>query len=135
MTYQTHLIVYGPGGYRFTDFMRVGLPLDVALRRHRGLPDPDGLALLSVSAPQSPRPLPIRRAYSASQSFPEGTGELQNFGKGMPSPVRGRVALLDWGPDPPSARASDRRQHPRAWARQILDFGGTTVLGSDVARR
>jgi di/tricarboxylate transporter len=28
VTYQTHLIVYGPGGYRFTDFTRVGLPLD-----------------------------------------------------------------------------------------------------------
>jgi di/tricarboxylate transporter len=27
--YQTHLIVYGPGGYRFTDFTRVGLPLDL----------------------------------------------------------------------------------------------------------
>jgi di/tricarboxylate transporter len=29
VTYQTHLIVYGPGGYRFTDFVRVGLPLNV----------------------------------------------------------------------------------------------------------
>ncbi len=29
VTYQTHLIVYGPGGYRFTDFLRVGLPLDL----------------------------------------------------------------------------------------------------------
>jgi len=29
VTYQTHLIVYGPGGYRFTDFVRVGLPLDI----------------------------------------------------------------------------------------------------------
>jgi len=28
VAYQTHLIVYGPGGYRFTDFVRVGLPLD-----------------------------------------------------------------------------------------------------------
>jgi di/tricarboxylate transporter len=28
VTYQTHLIVYGPGGYRFKDFVRVGLPLD-----------------------------------------------------------------------------------------------------------
>ncbi len=28
VTYQTHLIVYGPGGYRFTDFMRVGIPLN-----------------------------------------------------------------------------------------------------------
>jgi di/tricarboxylate transporter len=27
--YQTHLIVYGPGGYRFGDFLRVGLPLDL----------------------------------------------------------------------------------------------------------
>jgi di/tricarboxylate transporter len=26
--YQTHLMVYGPGGYRFADFVRVGLPLD-----------------------------------------------------------------------------------------------------------
>jgi di/tricarboxylate transporter len=26
--YQTHLMVYGPGGYRFTDFLRIGLPLD-----------------------------------------------------------------------------------------------------------
>lgn len=29
VTYQTHLIVYGPGGYRFGDFFRAGLPLDV----------------------------------------------------------------------------------------------------------
>ena len=29
VTYQTHLLVYGPGGYRFTDFIRVGLPLDL----------------------------------------------------------------------------------------------------------
>jgi len=28
VTYQTHLIVYGPGGYRFTDFVRVGIPLN-----------------------------------------------------------------------------------------------------------
>jgi di/tricarboxylate transporter len=27
--YQTHLMVYGAGGYRFTDFMRIGAPLDV----------------------------------------------------------------------------------------------------------
>lgn len=27
--YQTHLMVMGPGGYRFSDFIRVGLPLDL----------------------------------------------------------------------------------------------------------
>lgn len=27
--YQTHLLVYGPGGYRFTDFMKVGIPLNL----------------------------------------------------------------------------------------------------------
>ena len=26
--YQTHLIVQGPGGYKFSDYIRVGLPLD-----------------------------------------------------------------------------------------------------------
>jgi di/tricarboxylate transporter len=27
--YQTHMMVYGPGGYRFSDFTRIGLPLDI----------------------------------------------------------------------------------------------------------
>ncbi len=27
--YQTHMMVYGPGGYKFSDFIRVGLPLDI----------------------------------------------------------------------------------------------------------
>ena len=29
--YQTNLMVYGPGGYRFSDFTRVGLPLQIIL--------------------------------------------------------------------------------------------------------
>lgn len=29
ISYQTHLIVYGAGGYRFGDFLRVGIPLDL----------------------------------------------------------------------------------------------------------
>lgn len=27
--YQTHMMVYGPGGYKFTDFLRLGIPLDI----------------------------------------------------------------------------------------------------------
>jgi di/tricarboxylate transporter len=29
--YQTNLLVYGPGGYRFLDFTRIGLPLSILL--------------------------------------------------------------------------------------------------------
>ncbi|MCK4711645.1 MAG: SLC13 family permease, partial [Marinosulfonomonas sp.] len=29
--YQTNMLVYGPGGYRFTDFMRVGIPLNLTI--------------------------------------------------------------------------------------------------------
>jgi di/tricarboxylate transporter len=29
--YQTNLMVYGPGGYRFADFTRVGVPLQLVL--------------------------------------------------------------------------------------------------------
>jgi di/tricarboxylate transporter len=27
--YQTNMMVYGPGGYRFSDYMRIGIPLNV----------------------------------------------------------------------------------------------------------
>ena len=29
--YQTNLMVYGPGGYRFNDFVRIGLPLNILM--------------------------------------------------------------------------------------------------------
>jgi di/tricarboxylate transporter len=29
--YQTNMMVYGPGGYRFTDYLRLGLPLTLAV--------------------------------------------------------------------------------------------------------
>ena len=29
--YQTNMLVYGPGGYKFTDFMRIGIPLNLSI--------------------------------------------------------------------------------------------------------
>ena len=29
--YQTNLMVYGPGGYRFTDFLRIGIPMNIIM--------------------------------------------------------------------------------------------------------
>ncbi len=31
MGYQTNTMVYGPGGYRFTDYLRLGIPVNVAV--------------------------------------------------------------------------------------------------------
>ena len=29
--YQTNLMVYGPGGYKFNDYLRLGIPLDLTM--------------------------------------------------------------------------------------------------------
>lgn len=31
ISYQTNLMVYGPGGYRFSDYLRIGIPLDITV--------------------------------------------------------------------------------------------------------
>jgi di/tricarboxylate transporter len=29
--YQTNTLVFGPGGYKFTDFMRIGIPMNLTI--------------------------------------------------------------------------------------------------------
>ncbi len=31
MGYQTHMMVYGPGGYKFSDYLRIGIPLNILI--------------------------------------------------------------------------------------------------------
>ncbi|MEM8633054.1 MAG: SLC13 family permease [Pseudomonadota bacterium] len=31
ISYQTHMMVFGPGGYKFTDFFKVGIPLNISI--------------------------------------------------------------------------------------------------------
>jgi di/tricarboxylate transporter len=31
MGYQTNLMVYSPGGYKFTDFVKIGIPMSVVV--------------------------------------------------------------------------------------------------------
>ena len=31
ISYQTNLMVYGPGGYRFSDYLKMGIPLQVMI--------------------------------------------------------------------------------------------------------
>ena len=44
--YQTNLMVYGPGGYKFSDYMRVGIPLALTFLGFSYIDHSDYLAVL-----------------------------------------------------------------------------------------
>ncbi len=45
--YQTNTLVYGPGGYKFTDFTRVGLGMNLLMGVAASVADPRLLSALS----------------------------------------------------------------------------------------
>ena len=55
--YQTHMMVFGPGGYRFTDFMQGRHPAEPAHVDRRHHPHPDDLAIPHLR-PLGPDPAP-----------------------------------------------------------------------------
>ena len=106
--YQTNLMVYGPGGYRFTDFGRVGLPLSLFLLILATVLSPRGVAVLartlhqySAARPDAPHPAPF-------------------------SPL-GVLSVLSSTPPRPSGRK-------RPWARHLEPFAANTGEESGLAR-
>ena len=115
--YQTHMMVFGPGGYRFTDFMRVGIPLepaDVDRRRH---PDPADLAVprfrpLGRGPAPETQDCPCRPRIRPSISTRCASSRCRT--------ARARSGCPTWAGRPAAPRARWRtcwRACPRSWRR------------------
>src|SRR6058998_1306439 len=63
--YQTHLMVYGVGGYRFSDFVRLGVPLDLLAMALTVAIAPIAWLFICGIAPRTPARR--HRAWSRSQ--------------------------------------------------------------------
>jgi di/tricarboxylate transporter len=66
--YQTNMLVYGPGGYRFTDFMRVGIPLNISLGVVVCLAIP---LIFPCSAPERIPPMALRAIRRLRDKLPD----------------------------------------------------------------
>ena len=56
--YQTNLMVYGPGGYRFGDYVKFGVPLDILIWAITVALRAAGVALLAGTRPRLPACIP-----------------------------------------------------------------------------
>jgi di/tricarboxylate transporter len=68
--YQTHMMVFGPGGYRFSDFVRSGVPLNLLMMVV-------SVILIPIIWPFAPAPVtqaPATPVSAAAELPPEGPG-------------------------------------------------------------
>ena len=69
------MMVFGPGGYRFTDFVRVGVPLNLLMWIVAVILIPLDLAVLAPPAPDSELPSRAPAGDEASERGPDVRGE------------------------------------------------------------
>jgi di/tricarboxylate transporter len=82
--YQTHMMVFGPGGYRFSDFVRSGVPLNLLMMVV-------SVILIPIIWPFAPAPVshaPVAPVSAAADHPPEWPG--RNGGPVELTPVRDR---------------------------------------------
>ncbi len=86
--YQTNLMVYGPGGYRFSDYLRIGVPLDILVgvitilwRRSSGHSDPRRFARGDIGVGDPPQ----RNIYATASPYADAA--VLRDASATPSPM------------------------------------------------
>jgi di/tricarboxylate transporter len=113
--YQTHLMVYGPGGYRFSDFFRLGIPMDLIVWGLSVLLIPLFWPLRPVSpgraddppaAAATARPVPGSALSPPEETAgPAGPRPGGTSDRGAPRPINRRPARDPLGAAPDSGQA------------------------------
>ena len=77
--YQTNLMVYGPGGYRFSDYLKVGVPLDI---------------LIGIVTSPSPPGVSVQVGWDHEQSERRPTSTANRNLHGVPAAADHRSAAV-----------------------------------------